>query len=552
MSGDMNRDMNWHFADIWEVIADAVPEAPALVHTDTRRSWAEYDDRAARIATVLTDHGLEPDSKVAIFAYNSPEYLEAQFGIFKIRGGPINVNYRYFEDELIYLFDNSDAEAVFFQAQFADRLEAIRSRLPKVKLFIEIDDGSGEHLEGAINYEAAIEAADPMERIERSDDDIYMLYTGGTTGMPKGVMYRHGDFSKNMLLGYAARGIEPPTNAEEIASAVRQLHEEGAAPRAIPACPLMHGTGMWLAALAIHNLGGCVVTFANTSFDPLALWKLVEKEKVTDMAIVGDAFAKPMLKALESAKAAGENIDISSMTRIISSGVMFSTATKRGLLEFGDFTIIDAMGSTEGGMGSSTVNRDTPEGETGKFTMNDTTKVFTDEDKLVEPGSGEIGMIANGGTTPIGYFKDPEKSAVTFREIDGHRYSFPGDYATIEADGTLVLLGRGSVCINTGGEKVFPEEVEEVVKSHPAVYDCLVVGVPDERFGEKVTAVTSFKEGESAEEAEVIEWLHGKLAGYKLPRTMLWVPEVKRAQNGKADYKWAKETAIEMTGADAA
>ncbi len=198
------------------------------------------------------------------------------------------------------------------------------------------------------------------------------------------------------------------------------------------------------------------------------------------------------------------------------------------------------------------VNRETPEGETGKFTMNDTTKVFTDEGKLVKPGSGEIGMIANGGITPLGYFKDPEKSAVTFREIDGHRYSFPGDYATIEADGTLVLLGRGSVCINTGGEKVFPEEVEEVVKSHPAVYDCLVVGVPDERFGEKVTAVTSFKEGESAEEAEVIEWLHGKLAGYKLPRTMLWVPEVKRAQNGKADYKWAKETAIEMTGADAA
>lgn len=544
--------MRWHFADIWEVVADTVPEAPALVHGDTKRNWAEYDDRAARLATVLTDHGLGPDSKVAIFAYNSNEYLEAQYGIFKIRGVPINVNYRYFEDELVYLFDNSDAEAVFFQAQFADRIRAIRAKIPKVKVFIEIDDGSGEHLDGAISYEAALTAADPMARIERAEEDIYMLYTGGTTGMPKGVMYYHGDFSRNMLLGLAARGIAPPDDAEGLAAAVRQIHDEGAASRAIPACPLMHGTGMWLAALSIHNIGGCVVTFENTSFDPHALWKLVEKENVTDMAIVGDAFAKPMLQALEAAKAAGESIDISSLTRIISSGVMFSTPVKRGLLEFGDFTIVDAMGSTEGGMGSSVVTRDTPEGETGKFTMNETTKVFTDDDKLVAPGSGDIGMIANGGLTPVGYFKDPEKSAVTFREIDGHRYGFAGDYATIEADGTLVLLGRGSVCINTGGEKVFPEEVEEVVKSHPAVYDCLVVGVPDERFGEKVTAVTSFREGESTEEETLIEWLHGKLAGYKLPRTVLFVPEVMRAQNGKADYGWAKETALELTGTNAA
>lgn len=540
--------MKWHFADIWEVVADTVPDSEALVHGEIRRSWAEYENRAARLAQVFTDHGLKPDAKVAIFSYNCPEYLEAQFGIFKFRGCPINVNYRYFETELIYLFDNSDSEALVFQAQFADRIAAIRDRLPRVKLFLEIDDGSGEHLDGAIDFEEAIAGASPMPRIERSEDDIYMLYTGGTTGMPKGVMYRHGDFAKGLLFGYDTRGIEQPTNEEELVAAIKGLHGAGAAPRSVPGCPLMHGTGMWLGVMCMHHMGGTAVTFDNLHFDPHKLWQLVDDEKVSDVIIVGDAFAKPMLKALGSAKAEGKPFDLGSVVFIISSGVMFTTDVKRGLLEHGDFAIFDAMGSTEGSMGSSVMSRETPQSETAKFTMNDTTKVFTDDGREVKPGSGEIGMIANGGFTPVGYFKDPEKSAVTFREIDGHRYSFPGDYAMIAEDGTLVLLGRGSVCINTGGEKVFPEEVEEAVKSHPSVYDCLVVGVEDERFGERVTAVTSFLDGASIEEKELIEWLHGKIAGYKLPKSIVAVPTVQRAANGKADYKWAKETAVERVG----
>lgn len=540
--------MEWHFADIWEVVADTVPQNEALVHGDTRRTWSEYENRAARLAQVFTDHGLKPDAKVSIFSYNCTEYLEAQFGIFKFRGCPINVNYRYFETELVYLFDNSDSEALVFQAQFADRIAAIRDQLPKIKLFVEIDDGSGEHLEGAISYEDAIASTEPMPRIKRSETDIYMLYTGGTTGMPKGVMYEHGGFVQGLLLGFDIRGIPRPTNAGELALAIEAMTETGAISRSIPGCPLMHGTGMWLGAIIPHLMGGTVVTFPNTHFDAHALWQLTADEKITDIAIVGDAFAKPMLKALDAAKAAGSPFDLEALSMIISSGVMFTTEVKRGLLEHIDCTIFDAMGSTEGSMGSSVMNRETPENETAKFTMNETTKVFTDDGREVVPGSGEIGMIANGGGTPVGYFKDPEKSAVTFREVGGHRYSFPGDYATVSEDGTLVLLGRGSVCINTGGEKVFPEEVEEAVKSHPAVYDCLVVGVEDERFGEKVTAVTSFLDGDSVEEAALIEWLHGKLAGYKLPRTIVGVPTVQRAANGKADYKWAKQTAVDHAG----
>ena len=537
--------MKWHFADIWEVIADVIPENEALVYGQTRRSWQEYENRAARLAQVFTDQGLGPDAKVAIFACNCSEYLEAQFGLFKARCVPVNINYRYLETELVYLLDNSDSEALVFQARFADKVAAIRDQLPGVRFFLEIDDGSGKHLDGAIDFEEAIASTKPMPRIERSEDDIYMLYTGGTTGMPKGVMYRQGEFAPAILAGYAGRGIEPPTNEEELVAAVRQLQETGAAPRSMPACPLMHGSGMWLGAIAAHHLGGTVITFDNNSFDPAAFLALIDAEKVTDTVIVGDSFGKPILKVLDAAKADNKPCDLSSLVYLISSGAMCSLEVKRRLLEYGSFIIVDAIGSSEGNMGAAIMNRDTPENETAKFTPNPTTKVFTEDWREVQPGSGEIGLIANGGFTPVGYYKDPVKSAETFREINGHRYSIPGDYATIEADGTLTLLGRGSVSINTGGEKVFPEEVEEAIKTHPSVYDCLVVGVPDERFGERITAVTSFQNDEQVEDADLIDWVRGQLAGYKLPKTIVAVPVVERAANGKPNYKWAKETAIE-------
>ena len=534
--------MKWHFADLFETVAALVPDRVAVVNGDMRRTWREYEDRAARIAKALVAAGLGPDSKVGLYGYNSNEYLEAQFGVFKTRAVPVNVNYRYVEHELVYLLENADAEAIFFDAQFAPLLAAIRGKLPKLKLFVEINDGSGQHLPGAISFENVIAGNERLPRQDYSEDDIYMLYTGGTTGMPKGVMYRHGDFT--LGLGVAGLGPDAPATEEGLTAAVRTLQEQGAAPVSLAACPLMHGTGLWLGVFIAHFLGGTAVTQRNEHFDPHAMWRLIARERISSVAIVGDAFAKPMLAALREAQGAGKPHDLSSLKQIISSGVMFSTEVKRGLLEFADIAILDAMGSTEGSMGSSVVSRALPPGETARFVKNPTTKVFNDRDEEVTPGSDEIGMIANGGFAPIGYYKDPEKSARTFRVIGGHRYSFPGDFAKVAADGSLILLGRGSVCINTGGEKVFPEEVEEALKAHDSVWDALVVGVPDDRFGERVTAVVSARPGQVIDEAGVIAFARQRLAGYKMPRRVIVVDSVQRAANGKADYKWAKDTAL--------
>jgi len=324
---------------------------------------------------------------------------------------------------------------------------------------------------------------------------------------------------------------------------VRRNGEAGLAPVSLAASPLMHGTGLWGGAFVALNLGGAAVTIRSSRFDPDELWRVVERDRVTDIAIVGDVFAKPMLAALREAHAAGRPYDVSSLKFMFSSGVMFSREVKQGLLEFGDMTILDSMGATEGGMASSIVNRATPPAETALFVKNATTKVFRDDGREVEPGSDEIGMVANGGATPIGYYKDPAKSAATFRVIDGHRYSFPGDFAKVAADGSLIFLGRGSSCINTGGEKVFPEEVEEALKVHPDVADCLVVGVPDDRFGERVIAVLAPASGRTLDQAALIAFVRPRLAAYKAPRQVIVVDEVRRAPNGKADYQWARSVA---------
>ncbi len=540
--------MTWQMADIWENIAEAIPDKPAIVDGDKRYSWAEYENRAARVAQILTDHGLEPGAKLSIYSYNSAEYLETQFGAFKARVTPVNVNYRYLEAELTHVINNSDSEALVFQAQFAPRVAAIRDQLEQVKLFLEIDDGSGEHLDGAVAYEEALQNAQPMPSIERSNDDVYMLYTGGTTGMPKGVMYDHKSFASALLAkGFEMREMEPPTDASSFGPLVQQLHAAGATGRSVPACPLMHGTGMWIGAMIPHSLGGCVVLFDNSHFDPVALWQLAEEEKVTDITIVGDVFAKPMLAALEDAKTAGQSFDLSSLQMMGSSGVMWSTEVKRGLLgHLPHMAIVDSMGSTEGSMGTSiTTVENIDIDQTAKFEMNPTTRVLTEEGKPVAPGSGEMGLICNGGMVPLGYYKDEEKSAATFKTFDGVRYSIPGDFATVEADGSITLLGRGSACINSGGEKIFPEEVEEALKTHDSVYDCLVVGLPDDRFGQKVTAVLSIADGASFDEAELNDHVRSKLAAYKAPRAIVLVDEVPRAANGKAGYKAAKEIALE-------
>lgn len=536
--------MEFHFATVWEAIADTIPDHPALISGDTVRTWSEYDERAARFAGVLEAAGIGGGAKVGIYLHNSNEYIEAQYGIFKIGGCPINVNYRYKADELVYLLDNADAEAVIYQSCYAMRIWEIRERLPGVKLWVQVDDGTEALLHDAIDYERALREQPAAARIDRSGDDLYMLYTGGTTGLPKGVMYNVGEFTQAMCLGYAARGFELPGSVSDVPALVAQVAEAGAAPRSLVGCPLMHGTGMWLGAYVPLMLGGSVITISKLGFDPDAIWHLVEARGATMVVIVGDAFARPMLAALNAARDAGRPYDLGSLKQIVSSGVMWSAEVKRGLLEHHDMELVDTMGSTEGGMGSSVTSR-TSSPRTARFELSAGVKVFSDDGRALGPGDEGIGRVATSGLVPIGYYKDPVKSAETFRIIDGVRYSFPGDYARVEPDGSITLLGRGSVCINTAGEKVFPEEVEEVVKRHDAVLDCLVVGVPDERFGERVVAVTSLRDGATAGEQAIIDYAREHLAGYKSPKHVLLVPEVRRAPNGKADYKWARREAVQ-------
>lgn len=539
--------MELHFASVWETISDLIPDRPALICGDSTRSWREYDDRAARIASLLHAHGIGHDAKVGIYLHNSNEYLEAQYGIFKARGVPINVNYRYKADELVYLLDNADAEAVFYQACYAARIWEIRNRLPKVKLYVQVDDGTEALLAEAVDYERAIRDHRPMERIERASDETYMLYTGGTTGMPKGVMYTHGQFISAMMGTLASMGLEVPSSVDDIPAVIEAIRAADAFTVSLAACPLMHGTGMWLGSLVPLLSGGTVVTIPKLGLDPHLIWSEVERNRCTSVTIVGDAFAKPMLDALDDAAQRGSPYDLSSVEGMISSGVMWSSEVKEGLLAHHDMRLVDAMGSTEGGVGSSVATR-AEHTQTARFQINPGVRVITDDGHDVVPGSGEMGKLATSGLVPVGYYKDPEKSAATFREIDGVRYSFPGDYATVDADGTITLLGRGSNCINTAGEKVYPEEVEEAVKRHPSVYDCLVVGLTDERFGQRVVAVASVEEREHLDEQGLIDFTRDHLAGYKLPKQVLFVEEVRRAPNGKADYKWARTAAERAFG----
>ena len=537
--------MNLDFASVWEMIADIIPENDALISSNEVISWKDYDLYSSKIATALSNAGLSANSKAGLYLNNSNEYLIGQNAIFKIGGVPINVNYRYVAEELIYLLDNSDSEAVFYQGCYAEQIKSIKDKLPKVKLYIQVDDGTNEVLSFAKDYESSISTCNPMDRIERSSRNIYMLYTGGTTGMPKGVMYEHEGHLTGMLNTAGAWGLIPvqeKIDIDSVAEEVKKLADEDRLPVSIPACPLMHGTGMWLGAIIPHLVGGTVVTLPQLGFDPDNLLKEVERTHANNVVIVGDAFAKPIMDALDKAEAEGNPYNLDSINTIISSGVMWSSEVKQGLLKHHDMVLVDAMGSTEGGMGSSRASRDNP-AETAKFVLNPGVIVITDDGEIVEPGSDKMGKIGTSGLVPLGYFKDEKKSAETFKEFQGIRYSFPGDYAKVEADGTITLLGRGSNCINTAGEKVYPEEVEEAIKRHDDIYDCLVVGLQDDRFGQRVVALASFQEGKEIGEQDLISYTREHLAGYKLPKQVLFVEEVMRAPNGKANYKWAKETA---------
>ena len=541
--------MELSFATLWESISDQMGDHDAIVTGSNRRTWTEFENRAARLAQAFLAAGLGPGSKIGLYLLNGNEYLESQFAGFKIRGVPININYRYLDDELLYLLENSDAEALVFHSSLAERVERVKERATRVRLWIEVDnsDAGAEanhgsaSVPGALAYETVVADHDPAPRITRDPSDIYMLYTGGTTGMPKGVMYEMGGMVQGFIgLIYPLLGLGIP-DIDDVAKIVAGLADEDRRVVSIPTCPLMHGTGMWLGAMIPHCAGARVAMLEARSFDALELLEKITAERATQIVIVGDAFAKPILVALEESRDRHRPFDLSSVQFMISSGVMWTSEVKQALLEWHEFTLIDAMGSTEGSMGTQITTRGKV-GETAKFTIGENTKVFTEDGREVKAGSGETGMVAAGGNVPIGYYKDEAKSRATFREIDGVGYSFPGDWARIDADGTLILLGRGSNCINTAGEKVYPEEVEEAVKSHEHVFDCLVVGVEDEKFGQRVTGVVSLQPDREVDPDALREFTKTKLAGYKVPKQLFIVDRVERAPNGKADYKWARDT----------
>ena len=525
----------WTFADVWEIAADAVPSAPCQIQGDRVVSWKDFDERADGIAQWLLGLGAAKQDKVAHYLYNCPEYLESMFGIFKAGLVPVNTNYRYADEELLYLWDNADAVAVVFHGTFAERIETLRGKFDRIRGWLWVDDGSGPCPEWATPYEQA--AAARPGRVTapwgRDGDDLYMLYTGGTTGMPKGVMWRQDDLVGTLAASFAAA---VDADGEPDLDAGRKLITQPGG-KGLPACPLMHGTGAFT-AFSTLSTGGCIVTLTNRTLDAEELLDTIQAHKVNVMAIVGDAFAKPMLRALDAHPG---RWDISSLIAIVSSGVMWSGETKQGLLRHhGGMLLSDNFSSSEAlGMGAS-VSTASGTSETAKFRLGENARVITEDGRDVRPGSGEVGMVAVRGRTPVGYYKDPEKTEKTFRIIDGQRYSVPGDFATVEEDGTLRLLGRGSVCINTGGEKVYPEEVEEVLKTHPDILDAVAVGVPDEKWGEAICAMVEPVPGTSVDEADVIAHVKSRLAAFKAPKRVLAVDTIGRAPNGKVDYKRLK------------
>ena len=541
-----------NLAAIHEAIAEVVPDQECLVSGTRRFSWADTTDRTRRLASLLRRHGLgchtpraelagweSGQDHVALYLYNGHEYLEGMLGAFKARCAPFNVNYRYVEEELRYLFDNSEAKAVLYHASFAPMLEKIRDQLSQIRLWIQVADESGNALlPGAVDYEEALAKESPEPPRDLSPDDLYILYTGGTTGMPKGVLWRQED----VFLAALSSGGTPKT-----IEGLQERARTRPGPRVLPAPPFMHGAAHWVAFNMWHVAGTVVVQSQTRHMDPDDIWTTIEREDVSALTIVGDAFAVPLLDQLKE-----KSYDLTSLRQIGTGGAILTAARKRELIErIPHVKILDALGSSETGSQGSQLTRpdDVASAATGRFEMAaDNVVLSEDLSHALPPGSGEVGWLAKCGRVPLGYYRDPEKSAQTFPTVNGVRYSVPGDRCVLEADGSLTLLGRDSVTINTGGEKVYAEEVEQALKHHPGVYDTVVVGTPSARWGQQVTAIIQLREGCEADEADMKRVASEHVTGYKLPKAFVYVSTITRAPSGKADYRWAKRTALEALG----
>ncbi len=531
--------MALNIADLAEHAIDAVPDRVALICGDEQITYAELEDKANRFAHYLIDHGVHTGDKVGLYCRNRIEIVIAMLGIVKAGAILVNVNYRYVEGELRYLFDNSDMVALVHERQYADRVAGVLPETPNVKTVVVVDDGSdGDYARyGGVDFDDALAQGSPERDFgERSPDDIYLLYTGGTTGFPKGVMWRHEDIYR-VLLG----GTDFATG-EFVKDEYDHAKQAAAAPPMIrfPIPPMIHGatqSATWMALFA-----GQTVVLA-PEFNADDVWKAIENHKVNLLFFTGDAMGRPLLDALE---ASIDSRDLSSLFLLASTAALFSPSLKERFLELlPNRVITDSIGSSETGFGgSSIVAKGQTQAGGPRVSIDKNTVVLDDDGNEVQPGSGVRGILAKRGNIPVGYYKDEKKTAETFRTINGVRYAIPGDYAMVESDGTVTMLGRGSVSINTGGEKVYPEEVEAALKGHPEVFDALVVGVPDERYGQHVAAVVAPRSGKRPTLADLDAFVRKDIAGYKVPRSLWLVDEVKRSPAGKPDYTWAKQQTV--------
>lgn len=534
--------MEYNLADIFELAVDQYAGREYIVASGKRCTYAEMEQRANRLAHHLAAQGIGKDDHVGIYAYNCIEWVEALWAVFKLRAVWININYRYVEDELSYIFDNADLKALIYQREFSERIANVQAAIPLVEHFIVIEDDSGI-ADGALTptaYETAMADNSPERDFPpRSGDDLYMLYTGGTTGMPKGVVWRHEDVFFALGGGINQTTGETVKHPQEVLDRGKDF-----AMCYLPIPPLMHGASQW-AVMGGAFEGRKVILMEK--FDARRVWELTEEEKIQGLFITGDAMGRPMIECYEEIK---DSIDVSSLFLLVSSAVIFSQSLKEQFIEhFPDMMLLDNIGSSEtGGTGMSLVEKDKTKMKGGPTVKPNPGSVVLDMDTLevLAAGSEKTGMVATTGFIPLGYYKDDKKTAETFiTAADGKRYAMPGDLAIAEADGTITMLGRGSVSINSGGEKIFPEEVESAVKSHPEVYDVTVVGLDDERWGQTVAAVVEARPGKQPQLESIQEHCRKHIAGYKIPRLLTLVDKIQRSPSGKPDYRWAKLVASE-------
>jgi acyl-CoA synthetase (AMP-forming)/AMP-acid ligase II len=537
--------MEFNAADIFEGVVDRVPDREAIVHGSTRLTYKELDARSNKAANALKKLGIKKGSHIGIYAFNCVEWLEIMLGAYKLCAIPININYRYVEEELKYLIENADMEAIFYHKQFSRKLENIKGQLPLLKSFICINDHSDDEdaIEESFEFENLIINEDESRlKVQRSGDDQYILYTGGTTGMPKGVVWRMEDVLMTLGGGIDAVTGEKYKTPEEFADKCFQDQTI-----ALALAPFMHGGAQWQSFNAFFS-GWKLIINDQVSFDADYIWEVVAKEKVMNLTIMGDAMGRPLCDALP--KAIEKGLDLSSLFVLSSTASVFSATIKDTILEFlPNLFLIDAVGSSE--TGATGVNIHTKDGklkDSGggpKFTKPDFSEIVNLDTKDIIPPSDTqtIGYLARKGHVPLAYYKDEEKSKKTFIEVNGERYSIPGDMAKYEADGQMTLLGRGSVSINSGGEKIFPEEVEMALKAHPNIFDCLVVGVKDDRWGQKVVAVIQRREDIEMSLEEIKEVASKYIASYKMPKAIVFSELIERAPSGKPNYKWAQQYA---------